>query len=199
MILCSLRSVRDYGGSSTVSVDSPISVGVFDGFSWIRLQGKGSFQNSPALRAFGDARIAAGENRIVVDLAACTGMDSTFMGTLAGLAARLSAIEGGGLMIAEPGERNRRSLEDLGLDFLMEIDPPSATWRGRVDDIRGALEAPQPVDVLRRGQLGRHVLEAHENLASANDRNSRAFAGVVTLLEKDLSEREKSAKDEPGA
>jgi len=199
MILCSLRSVRDYGGYSTVSVDSPISVGVFDGFSWIRLQGKGSFQNSPALRALGDARIAAGENRIVVDLAACTGMDSTFMGTLAGLAARLSAIEGGGLMIAEPGERNRRSLEDLGLDFLMEIDPPSATWRGRVDDIRGTLEAPQTVDVLRRGQLGRHVLEAHENLSSVNDRNSRAFAGVVTLLEKDLAEQEKSVKDEPGA
>jgi hypothetical protein len=81
----------------------------------------------------------------------------------------------------------------------MEIDPPSATWRGRVDDIRGTLEAPQPVDALRRGQRGRHVLEAHQNLSNVSDRNARAFAGVVTLLEKDLSEQEKSAKDEPGA
>lgn len=181
-----------------MSVDSPISVGVFDGFSWIRLQGKGSFQNSPALKAFGDARIAAGENRMVVDLEACTGMDSTFMGTLAGLAARLSAIEGGGLMIAEPGGRNRRSLEDLGLDFLMEIDPPAAAWRGRVDAIRSALQAPLPADALGRSQRGRHVLEAHENLSHINDRNARTFAGVVTLLENDLSHEEKSAKDDPG-
>jgi anti-sigma B factor antagonist len=182
-----------------VIVDSPISVGVFDGFSWIRLEGKGSFQNSPALKAFGDVRIAAGENRIVVDLAACTGMDSTFMGTLAGMAARLSAVDGGGLMIAEPGGRNRRSLEDLGLDFLMEIDPPAAAWRGRVDSIRDALQAPQPVDPLGRKQRGRHVLEAHENLTHINDRNARNFAGVVTLLENDLSDKEKSASDDPGA
>jgi anti-anti-sigma regulatory factor len=180
-------------------VDSPISVGVFDGFSWIRLEGKGSFLNSPALKAFGDARIAAGENRMVVDLAACTGMDSTFMGTLAGLAARLSASEGGGLMIAEPGGRNRRSLEDLGLDFLMELDPPAAAWRGRVDAIRSALHAPQPADALGRSQRSRHVLDAHENLSSINDRNARNFAGVVTLLENDLSDKGKSAEDDPGA
>jgi hypothetical protein len=151
------------------------------------------------MKAFGDARIAAGENRIVVDLAACTGMDSTFMGTLAGMAARLSALEGGGLMIAEPGGRNRRSLEDLGLDFLMEIDPPAAAWRGRVDAIRSALHAPQPVDALGRNQRGRHVLEAHENLSNINDRNARAFSGVVTLLENDLPDKDHSAKDDPGA
>ena len=182
-----------------MSVDSPISVGVFDGFSWIRLEGKGSFQNSPALKAYGDARIAAGEKRIVVDLAACAGMDSTFMGTLAGMAARLSAMEGGGLTIAEPGGRNRRSLEDLGLDFLMEIDPPAAAWRGRVDAIRGTLNAPLAVDPLGRNQRGRHVLEAHENLSNLNENNARAFAGVVTMLEKDLSDKEKSAKDDPEA
>lgn len=182
-----------------MSVDSPISVGVFDGFSWIRLEAKGSFQNSPALKAFCDARIAAGENRIVVDLAACPGMDSTFMGTLAGMAARLSAIEGGGLMIAEPGGRNRRSLEDLGLDFLMEIDPPAAAWRGRVDAIRNALHPPQPSDALDRSQRSRHVLEAHENLSSINDKNARAFAGVVTLLENEMPDKGKSTTDDPGA
>ena len=79
----------------------------------------------------------------MVDLGECTGMDSTFMGTLAGMAARLSALDRGVLQIADPGERNRRSLEDLGLDFLMEIDPPAAVWRGRVDAIRSRLVPPQ--------------------------------------------------------
>mgnify|MGYP003889460409 CR=1 FL=1 len=84
--------------------EPPISVGVFDGFSWIRCEGKGSFLNSSILKSFADQRLAAGERSLVVDLSACTGMDSTFMGTLAGIAARLSALdEGGTLQIAEPG------------------------------------------------------------------------------------------------
>jgi anti-anti-sigma regulatory factor len=172
-----------------VTADSPILVGVFDGFSWIRFEGRGSFMNSPSLKAFGDSRIAAGETRMVVDLGACTGMDSTFMGTLAGMAARLSALEGGGLQIAEPGERNRRSLEDLGLDFLMEIDPPDAVWRGRVNEIRGELHEPQMPGTFGRAQRARHVLEAHQALAEINDENARDFASVVSQLEKEVAEK----------
>jgi anti-anti-sigma regulatory factor len=150
--------------------------------------------NSPAVKAFGDARIAAGDSLIIVDLEGCTGMDSTFMGTLAGMAARLSATEGGALHIADPGERNRRSLEDLGLDFLMEIDPPSAVWRGRVDGIRGALQPPQAPGGLGHLQRTRHVLEAHQTLSGMNDKNARVFGGVVDLLENEVSEKEKLAE-----
>lgn len=173
-----------------VTPDNPITVGIFDGFSWIRCEGKGSFLNSPALKSFGDQRIAAGESLLVVDLAACTGMDSTFMGSLAGLATRLTALEGGGaLHIADPGERNRRSLEDLGLDFLMEIDPPTSCWRGKVDAVRSALQAPSAVSALGQVQRARHVLEAHQTLAEVNDKNAREFEGVVTMLEKDLASK----------
>ena len=174
--------------------DHPIFVGIFDGFSWIRFEGKGSFLNSPALKSFGDSRISAGESRIVVDLQGCTGMDSTFMGTLAGIAARLSAIDGGGLQIADPGERNRRSLEDLGLDFLMEIDPPSTLWRGQVDAIREELKPPEAPGSLGQIQRARHVLEAHQTLSEMNHRNAREFAGVVDMLENEISEKEKLAK-----
>lgn len=176
--------------------EPPISVGVFDGFSWIRCEGKGSFLNSPVLKSFADQRLAAGERSLVVDLSACTGMDSTFMGTLAGIAARLSALDQGGtLQIAEPGDRNRRSLEDLGLDFLMDIDPPAAAWRGRVDSIRAALDAP-PTSPLPRPQQTRHVLEAHQTLADLNPQNAREFEGVVQTLEREITQ-EKPARN-PG-
>ena len=175
-----------------VTADHPILVGVFDGFSWIRCEGKGSFLNSPVMKSFGDERIAAGEGLLVVDLAACTGMDSTFMGTLAGMAARLSAVEGGVLQIAEPGERNRRSLEDLGLDFLMEINPPAAVWRGRVDVIRADLNPPQPLGGLGQNQRARHVLEAHQTLSGVSDKNAREFANVVEMLKDQVSGKEES-------
>ena len=143
------------------------------------------------MKAFGDERIAGGETCLVVDLGGCTGMDSTFMGTLAGMAARLSAQDGGVLQIADSGVRNRRSLEDLGLDFLMEIDPPTAVWRGNVDSIRSELKPPAPTGAPGQVQRAQHVLEAHQILSEANDKNAREFSSVVTLLENELAEKEK--------
>lgn len=179
-----------------MSAECPILVGVFDGFSWIRCEGKGSFLNSPSIKAFGEDRINAGETCIVADLGGCTGMDSTFMGTLAGMAARLSAHEGGRLQIADAGERNRRSLEDLGLDFLMEIDPASAAWRGHMDKIRSELKAPFKHGSQSQIERVKHVLEAHKTLSETNESNSREFASVVNMLEKDLENRQKESAPE---
>lgn len=174
-------------------MDSSITIGNFEGFTWIRPHGKGSFVNSPALKSYCEKRMAAGDQLLVVDLADCTGMDSTFMGTLAGIAARLSTTNGGRLHIAEPGERNLRSLEDLGLDFLMDIDPPAAPWRGTQDTIRGELQPLSQQPEPGRHQHARHVLEAHQTLSGISDRNARGFAGVVGTLEKELAEKEKLA------
>lgn len=150
------------------------------------------------MKAFGDERIAGGENCLVVDLGGCTGMDSTFMGTLAGMAARLSALDGGVLQIADSGARNRRSLEDLGLDFLMEIDPPAAVWRGTVDTVRDNLKPPQPVRPPGQVQRAQHVLEAHQTLSNANPENAREFSNVVKLLENELAEKEKREEQAKG-
>jgi anti-sigma B factor antagonist len=146
------------------------------------------------MKAFGIERIAAGERCLVVDLEACTGMDSTFMGTLAGLAARLSAQGGAVLQIADAGERNRHSLEDLGLDFLIEIDPQAAVWRDTLKSIRASLQSPTPPGVQGPIQQAMHVLEAHQVLADANEKNLRSFSTVVTMLESELETKQKLAK-----
>ncbi|MGA0845044.1 MAG: STAS domain-containing protein [Luteolibacter sp.] len=177
-------------------MEPSLAVGKFEHFSWIRPTGKGSFLNSPALKSYCESRIAAGEKVIVVDLADCTGMDSTFMGTLAGTASRLTAMDGGQLQIADPGERNRRSLEDLGLDFLMEIDPPAADWRGRLETIRSQLTPLDPVGEGNRHERSLQVLEAHRTLSGVNHQNARSFREVVDTLEKEISTKEKLAKDD---
>lgn len=169
---------------------NPMFVGLFDGFSWIRCEGKGSFVNSPAMKAFGDERISQGETCLVVDLGACTAMDSTFMGTLAGMAARISSLKGGKVQIADPGERKRRSLEELGLDFLLAIDPPDAVWRGQEEAIRSALKPLQTAGGLDAIQRTRHVLDAHQFLTGISDKNAHEFGQVVTLLENELSKAE---------
>ncbi len=151
--------------------------------------------NSPAMKAFGDERIAAGERCLVVDLSACTSMDSTFMGTLAGMAARLSGQDGV-LQIAGTDARNRRSLEDLGLDFLMQIDPPEAPWHNDLATIREALVPSRKSRPTNSLQQTMHVLEAHQTLAGTSDKNAQTFSNVVTILGDELAEKQKLAESQ---
>ena len=149
------------------------------------------------MKEFGDQRIAAGERCLVVDLGDCTGMDSTFMGTLAGMAARLSTHENASLQIADASSRNRRSLEDLGLDFMMEIDPPEAGWRGNMDSIREDLKSQAAPAMPTSIQRTKHVLEAHQELAANNKKNAEAFSNVVAVLEGELKEKLKETGPSP--
>lgn len=154
--------------------------------------------NSPAMKSFADARLADGESRLVVDLSDCTGMDSTFMGTLAGIASRL-AERSGALQIAEPGERNRRSLEDLGLDFLMEIDPADASWKPHLTQIRSLVMPTSANTPFSQLQRTRHVLEAHQQLADLSPQNAEAFSHVVDLLQNELTNHKGSEQPPPGS
>ena len=178
-------------GAFFVNTAHAISWGKFDGFTWIRCDGKGSFLQSPALKECAQQAEQVGETCFVVDLEACSGMDSTFMGFLAGLAARMGKL-GGGVQIASPGERNRQSLEDLGLDHLLEIEPLDAPWRGRVDEIRGRLEPYAPKRLPGIGERARHVLDAHRELAGTSEENAARFATVLQVLEKQVPPEERS-------
>src|SRR3954462_7442485 len=83
---------------------------------WIRVEGKGTFQNSPGLKEFSRQMMDRGRRDFVVDLANCPAMDSTFMGTLAGLALRLREAGNGQLWVVNRNLRNNELLEGLGLD-----------------------------------------------------------------------------------
>lgn len=178
-----------------MTTECPIFIGIFAGFSWIRCEGKGSFLNSPALKEYGESRIAEGERCLVIDLEACTGMDSTFMGTLAGMASRLAAQSKGVLHIAEAGLRNQRSLEDLGLDFLMEINPNDAPWIEKLSAIRAEIKPSHPLPPPSQAQRALHVLDAHKTLADANEQNAGTFENVVKLLESNLLEKQRPPSD----
>ena len=161
-------------------------------FSWIRCDGKGSFQNSPTLKEWAEGEIESGATNIVIDLQGCTGMDSTFMGTMAGLAMRLMKLPGGQLQVAEPGERNKQSLEDLGLDALMAIDPDDCVWGDRIEEIRKQLK-PCDADTDKIDKAP-HVLEAHKKLVEADEKNTEKFATVLDFLEAELEAKRSVGK-----
>src|SRR5256885_7378497 len=62
-----------------------------------------------------------GYREFVVDLENCAMMDSTFMGTMAGVALRLKELGHGHLHVVHCGERSRTLLTGLGLDQIFDI------------------------------------------------------------------------------
>ena len=139
-----------------------------------------------------EQEIANGTTCLVIDLAGCKGMDSTFMGTMAGLAMRLMKLPEGKLQVAEPGDRNRKSLEDLGLDVLMQIDPVDAFWRSQISDVRAHLKPCETIQA--KIDQAPHVLEAHKKLCEADEDNTRKFGTVLDFLEAEVKAKESAKK-----
>ena len=68
-----------------------------------------------------------GYREFVIDLQDCAMMDSTFMGTMAGVALRLKELGQGHLHVVHCGERSRELLSGLGLDQIFSIPANGAT------------------------------------------------------------------------
>jgi anti-sigma B factor antagonist len=164
-----------------VSAPSSILVGCSNRVVCIRVEGKGSFQNSSGMKEFGKEMMNRGHREFVVDLKNCPVMDSTFMGTLAGMALRLREIGQGQLHVINLNERNSDLLQNLGLDQLFVIESPSVKNIG-VDTEECAIE-DQPEG---RDSKARTMLEAHEALVEADPENITKFKDVLDYLKQDL-------------
>ena len=156
---------------------------------WIRCSSRGCFINSPALKSIADKYLDKGGSQVVVDLEMCPGVDSTFMGTLAGIARRCVAA-GGGVDVAGPSARTRGAMESLGLDMLLQLDPAEAAWQADIEERRAVLAqdaaAIPEATTLSEVDRTRHVLEAHNTLRSMNKQNDEVFGYVCETLEDDL-------------
>ncbi|HLB32626.1 MAG TPA: STAS domain-containing protein [Chthoniobacterales bacterium] len=98
-----------------------VSVATFDHNVWIRIVGRGSFKSSIDLKEWIQPIIEQRSYNYIIDLVDCEQMDSTFMGTLAGIAQRLRAKKQGVLKVINANEVNRELMESLGLDQLFSI------------------------------------------------------------------------------
>jgi anti-sigma B factor antagonist len=143
----------------------------------IRVEGNGSSTNSTALRDFAKEMIRRGAREFIVDLCNCPAMDSTFMGTLAGISLRLRERGDGSLSVVNPNKRNAESLHSLGLDQLFNVRVSTTK------ECEQALTIPLKEDRAARAQT---ILEAHEALIKTAPENLPKFKDVIQYLEEDL-------------
>jgi anti-sigma B factor antagonist len=168
-------------------VESSIQVGVSGPAVWVRVEGKGSFLNSGNLKEFARAMVDRGYREFVIDLNNCAMMDSTFMGTMAGVALRLKELGQGHLRVVHCGQRSRELLSGLGLDQLFQI-----STNGSTAPQCSALEASAAAtgaDERKREEQAREMLAAHEALCEVAPENYPRFKDVLEYLKQDLHQK----------
>jgi len=159
-------------------VQSSILVGVSGPAVWIKVEGRGSFLNSGNLKEFAREMVDRGYREFIVDLQNCAMMDSTFMGTMAGVALRLKELGQGHLHIVHCGQRSEELLSGLGLDQLFSIQRNGSAAPECQSFGRGV--APD------KKETAETMLKAHEALCEAAPQNVTRFKDVLDYLKQDL-------------
>ena len=148
----------------------------------MKVEGKGSFLNSGNLKEFTREMINRGYREFVVDLEDCIMMDSTFMGTMAGVALRLKELGHGHLHVVHCGTRSRELLTGLGLDQIFTIHANGAVAPA-CEILNGS---PAPAPSAQKQQQAQQMLDAHEALCEAAPENFSRFKDVLDYLKQDL-------------
>ena len=168
-----------------MSSPASIQVGIAQDAVWIRVDGKGSFQNSTPLKDFSKEMFARGHRNFVIDLNGCPVMDSTFMGTLAGLALKVRAEGNGEIRVVNLNERNHSLLCNLGLDQLLQVEDLELASSGPLSQTCTLTAAAS--DKLAEAKT---MLEAHEAVVEVNPENETKFKDVLEFLRQDIQARQ---------
>lgn len=170
---------------------APILVGQIGNLLWLRVEGKGSFQNSLQVKRYFQRTMELGSRFFVVDLERCPIMDSTFLGTLTGAALNLKEFGEGEVCIINANARNQQLLTSLGLDHILEVDYDGTKYRQeRLEVFHDLARFNDAEGDCSKMEQAEHVLEAHEALTQANEDNASRFRDVIEFLEKDLRDHQ---------
>ena len=150
---------------------------------WVRVEGKGNFLNSGNLKEFAREMVNRGYREFVIDLENCAMMDSTFMGTMAGVALRLKELGHGHLHVVHCGSRSRELLQGLGLDQIFSLHSNGAT-APECEKIEDSVKGGSAEE--KKKEQAETMLEAHETLCQAAPENFLRFKDVLDYLKQDL-------------
>lgn len=148
--------------------------------AYIRVHGRATFKIGPALKQFGVMALEKGCRRIIVEMQDCVGMDSTFMGVLAGLATQLKKSDGE-VILRNISEKNAFLIKMLGINHLVKMDATGAGTNAMPDK-----SVPLNTGVDKK-QMTQTMITAHEALIDAAPDNMVKFKDVLVYLKEDLS------------
>lgn len=140
----------------------------------LRIDGRASYLNCGPIGEFFRRMVKEGKRDVVVDFSQCSGMDSTFLGILAGAALEFRKMEPKGeLHLVRMGSRNLELVRNLGLHRILDVDSGNFQMNFSDNGLEAANEAAAD---------SKSILQAHEALVEADKGNRQKFQDVLSFL-----------------
>ncbi len=150
------------------------------------IQGRASYTNCAPVQQFFESHVSESRGSLVIDFAGCTGMDSTFMGLLAGAAIhmRQSKPVTGEITLTHLSARNLELIRNLGLHKLLKIEGGDSTPGFPVHKLGEEIPV-EPEGTSNKAASQETILHAHEDLMKADPANIAKFQDVVAFLKRE--------------
>ncbi|MBN1809706.1 MAG: STAS domain-containing protein [Planctomycetes bacterium] len=144
-----------------------------------RITGLGSVAVSPAIMALAEREMRARVHKFAFDMSRCSGMDSTFMGTLVALAQELSGrFEDGWVCMVNTSEKLDLSLQNLGAAAFLRFKTAIK--------FRDLEMEPLDIDAVTQEERLAVIRRAHEHLMDVDKRNMKRFGSFLDSLTREL-------------
>ncbi len=149
---------------------------------FVQVIGRGSFKVAAPLKQYiADVCQKKPIRTVALDLKECIGMDSTFMGVLAGLSGRLKKTDQT-LELINLSEKNANLLATLGVDQILAFYS-----HDHGHDIPEQETESLPTDQATEKEMAETALTAHQELTRLSEDNKPRFKRVIELLKEDVN------------
>ncbi len=153
----------------------------------IRVQGRGSFKISPPMKQFIHKVINDNStDNVLVEMSHCTGMDSTFMGVVAGIACYIKKKPEVSFQLINLSEKNQKLLTTLGVDRVVDYSRSTTEQQQALLNQLQSISQPLEADLSDKLETAKTTLEAHETLVNINPDNLVKFKSVLEYLQDDV-------------
>lgn len=159
-----------------------LSVFVGERFACIKISGRATFTSSIDFKTVLGELVQRNYRYLILDLAECALMDSTFLGVLAGFGLKMRGKDFSGLPIEllNPNERIIELLENLGVLDLFKVASGDAQPSENCEALPHSPGEHSPLETTLA------CVEAHETLMALSPENAAKFKDVAQFLIQDL-------------
>ncbi len=159
-----------------------VTVACFESGVCLRVEGPGTMQESPVMHAFAEKVLTGSERTVVIDLGACSYIDSTFLGGLVSLFKRHGGARPGRFAIYAPQPTRTTLFGTSRLDRVLPF--VEALPLVGIDSM--PLEASGSTS---REELGHYIVECHRRLAEIGGADADSFGRVADAIAEELTVR----------
>lgn len=153
---------------------------------FIKVEGYATLNNSFLFKEFVETMLQCGHRDFIIDLSLCKGMDSTFIGILAGIHAffdKANSKKHPRVTLINVSTYNQNLLDGLGISQILNIKKDITT----IPHI--------PMKMLQNSSISpnariKMIQQAHQNLSNLNDTNKQKFADFLAMIEQELEQEQ---------